>query len=121
MNDYNLTAAEEKLAEIIWQNAPIASPQLVDIAYKQLDWKKSTTYTVLRRLCDKGIFNNASAMVTIALTHEDLLARQSRQFVADTFSGSLPGFIAAFVGSAKLSSKEADELMKLIESHQEVG
>jgi len=119
MNDYNLTAAEEKLAEIIWQTAPVASPELVDMAQGQLGWKKSTTYTVLRRLCDKGIFQNANAIVAVALTRKELLAHQSRQFVKDSFSGSLPGFIAAFVGGAKLSSKEADELVQLIEAHQE--
>jgi len=123
MNDnYILTTAEEKLAAIIWQNAPIPSPQLVDMAQKKLDWKKSTTYTVLRRLCDKGIFKNENTIVTVALTSKELLARQSRQFVDDAFSGSLPGFIAAFVGGGgKLSPKEADELRKLIEAHQEVS
>jgi len=120
MSDYNLTTAEEKLAEIIWQNAPMTSPKLVDIAQEKLEWKKSTTYTVLKRLCDKGIFLNANATVTVALTHKELLARQSREFVDNTFSGSLPGFIAAFVGNSKLSSKEAEELVQLIESHQEV-
>ena len=119
MNDnYALTIAEEKLATLIWQNAPVSSPLLVEIAREELDWKKSTTYTVLRRLCDKGLFANDNAVVTVALTQKELLARQSRQFVDDTFNGSLPGFVAAFVGSGKLSSKEADELRQLIEAHQ---
>ena len=120
MSDSNiLTSAEEKLAAIIWDNAPIPSPDLVDLAHSQLGWKKSTTYTVLRRLCDKGIFANTNAIVSTALTHDELLARQSRQFVNQAFNGSLPGFIAAFVGGGKLSPKEADELKQLIESHQE--
>jgi len=119
-DNYSLTIAEERLAQLIWQNSPISSPDLVDIAYKYLDWKKSTTYTVLRRLCEKGIFRNENAIVTIALTRDELLARQSRQFVANTFRGSLPGFIAAFVGGGKISSKDADELLQLIEAHQEV-
>ena len=120
MNDHhNLTSAEEKLADIIWSSAPISSPDLVDIAYKQLDWKKSTTYTVLRRLCEKGIFKNTNATVTAQRTRQELLALQSRQFVNQAFSGSLPSFIAAFVGGGKLSPKIADELVKLIEAHQE--
>jgi len=119
MSDYNLTTAEEKLATIIWRTAPVTSPDLVDIAQSELDWKKSTTYTVLRRLCDKGIFKNENAIVSTALTREELQARQSRQFVANTFSGSLPSFVAAFVGGGKLSPKVADALMQLIESHQE--
>ena len=122
MNDnLSLTTAEEKLSTIIWDLAPITSPELVDIAYERMGWKKSTTYTVLRRLCDKGIFNNANAKVTVVLTREELLARQSRQFIEHTFKGSLPGFIAAFFGGGKLSSKEANELVQLIESHQEVS
>jgi len=122
MNDsYNLTSAEEKLSAILWEMAPISSPELVDIAQEKLGWKKSTTYTVLRRLCDKGVFQNANAVVTAALTREELLARQSRQFVDSTFSGSLPSFIAAFFGGSKLSAKDADELLQLVETHQEVS
>jgi len=119
MSDYNLTAAEAKLADILWHVAPVTSPVLVDIAQEKLGWKKSTTYTVLKRLCDKGIFTNTNAEVATALTREELLARQSHQFVDKSFSGSLPGFIAAFVGGAKLSSKECSELVQLIEAYQE--
>ena len=114
-----LTAAEERLADIIWQNAPLTSPELVALTNKKLDWKKSTTYTVLRKLCDKGIFKNENAVVTALLTRDELIARQSRQFVAETFGGSLPGFIASFVGGQKLSSNEAEELKQLIESYRE--
>ncbi|MCL2406193.1 MAG: BlaI/MecI/CopY family transcriptional regulator [Defluviitaleaceae bacterium] len=120
MSESILTLAEEKLAEIIWRTAPVASPELVNIAYQELGWKKSTTYTVLRRICDKGIFKNDNAVVTVVLTYGQLQQHQSRQFVASTFSGSLPKFIAAFVGGGKLSSKEAHELVQLIEAHQEV-
>ena len=120
MNDnYNLTVAEERLADIIWQEAPIASPDLVDIALRTLGWKKSTTYTVLRRLCDKGIFINGNALVKIAITRQELIAYQSRSFVDSSFGGSLPGFIASFFSGKKLSSKEADELKLLIDAHQE--
>jgi len=116
---FTLTGAEEKLAEIIWAKAPLTSPELVDISFEELGWKKSTTYTVLRRLCEKGIFVNGNARVTVNLTREDLVASQSRQFVKSAFGGSLPGFIASFFGGKKLSLEEADELRQLIEAHQE--
>ena len=120
MNEnHTLTMAEEKLADIIWQKAPISSPTLVDIAWEILQWKKSTTYTVLRRLCEKGIFTNSNAIVKTAITKEELIAYQSRQFVDNSFEGSLPRFIASFFGGKKLSHKEASELKKLIDQHQE--
>jgi len=117
--NYTLTTAEERLADIIWQHAPITSPELVDLALKTLGWKKSTTYTVLKRLTEKGIFVNAGANVSTAITREELIAHQSHQFVNSSFGGSLPGFIASFFGGKKLSSKEADELKRLIDRHQE--
>ncbi|MCL2572304.1 MAG: BlaI/MecI/CopY family transcriptional regulator [Defluviitaleaceae bacterium] len=120
MNDnYTLTVAEERLADIIWQKAPLTSPELVNIAWEKLEWKKSTTYTVLRRLCEKGIFVNGSAIVKVAITREELIASQSRHFVNSSFGGSLPGFMASFFGGKKLSAKEADELKQLIDQHQE--
>ena len=117
--NYTLTAAEERLADIIWQKAPIASPDLVDIAWETLGWKKSTTYTVLRRLCEKGIFINSNTIVKVAMSREELIAYQSRQFVNGSFGGSLPGFIASFFAGKKLSSSEAKELKQLIEAHEE--
>ena len=116
---YNLTTAEERLADIIWQHAPITSPELVDIAWEMLEWKKSTTYTVLRRLCEKEIFVNINAVVQVAITREELIARQSRQFVNSSFGGSLPRFVTSFFGGKKLSAQEADELKRLIEAHEE--
>ena len=118
-DNYTLTTAEERLADIIWREAPIASPDLVDIALRTLGWKKSTTYTVLRRLCEKEIFVNNSALVKVAISREELIAYQSRSFINSSFGGSLPGFIASFFSGKKLSSKEADELKQLIEAHQE--
>jgi len=95
-NNIYLTDAEEKLASIIWDHAPISSPDLVALADKELNWKKSTTYTILKKLCDKGVFKNENANVTVLLTREELLSRQSRRYVEDAFGGSLPRFIASF-------------------------
>ncbi|MDR1736564.1 MAG: BlaI/MecI/CopY family transcriptional regulator [Oscillospiraceae bacterium] len=111
----NLTAAEEKLAGLIWRAAPLGSPELVALADKELGWKKSTTYTVLKKLCDKGVFRNDNASVTVALTREELVAGQTRSFVEDTFGGSLPRFVASFIGGGKLTAEQAEELKRLIE------
>ena len=112
-----LTPAEEKLAALIWRDAPLTSPELVAIAEREMDWKKSTTYTVLKKLCDKGVFKNDNAKVTVILTREELIAHQSRSFVEDTFGGSLPKFITAFIGGKSLSQEQAAELRRLITEH----
>jgi BlaI family penicillinase repressor len=119
--DITLTAAEEKLATLIWQNASLSSPELVALAEREMDWKKSTTYTVLKKLCDKGVFKNENANVSVILTHEEQIARQSRRFVEETFGGSLPRFITSFFGGKKLTPKQAAELKRLIEEHEGSG
>lgn len=115
----NLTEAEEKLAALIWQNAPLSSPDLVSLAEREMDWKKSTTYTVLKKLCNKGVFKNENANVSVVLTRDEQIARQSRRYVEDTFGGSLPKFITAFFSGKKLTSKQAAELKCLIEEYKE--
>ena len=117
----SLTPAEEKLAALIWREAPLTSPELVGIADKEMDWKKSTTYTVLKKLCDKGVFRNENANVSVVLTQDELISHQSRYFVEDTFGGSLPKFIASFFGGKKLSLEQSAELRRLIEEHEEGG
>jgi predicted transcriptional regulator len=116
-----LFEAEEKFAEIIWREAPLPSPKLVAFAEREMNWKKSTTYTVLRKLCDKGIFKNENASVTVLISREELIARQSRHFVEDTFGGSLPRFITSFFGGKKLTPEQAAELKCLIEEHEGGG
>ncbi len=113
-----LTEAEEKLAALIWRNAPLTSPDLVALAEREMDWKKSTTYTVLKKLCDKGVFKNENANVSVMLTREEQIARQSRRYVEDTFGGSLPKFIASFFGGRQLTPEQAAELKRLIEEHE---
>jgi predicted transcriptional regulator len=117
----NLTIAEEKLANLIWQKAPLTSPELVMHAKNEMDWKKSTTYTVLKKLCDKGVCKNENANISIMLTREELMAHQSRRYVEDTFGGSLPKFITSFIGGKKLTLEQAMELRKLIDEHEEGG
>ena len=117
--EITLTPAEEKLAVIIWREAPISSPALSDFALAELDWKKTTTYTVLKKLCEKGVFRNEYAKVSTVLTRDELIAHQSRRYVEDTFGGSLPRFIASFIDGENLSNEQADELIKLIQNHKE--
>jgi len=117
----SLTAAEEKLAGLIWREAPLTSPALVTLAEQEIDWKKSTTYTVLKKLCDKGIFKNENALVSVVLTHDELIAHQSQRYVEDTFGGSLPKFITSFIGGKKLTPEQAAELKRLIEEHEGGG
>ena len=118
-NYFFLTDAEEKLASIIWREAPLTSPELVALADRELDWRKSTTYTVLKKLCDKGVFRNKKAKVTVLLTPEEQKARESRHFVEDAFGGSLPGFISAFIGGGKLTQEQASELQRFIDEHED--
>ncbi|WP_333645546.1 BlaI/MecI/CopY family transcriptional regulator [Lacrimispora sp.] len=119
--DITLTTAEEKLAVLIWQNAPLSSPDLVALVEREMNWKKSTTYTVLKKLCDKGVFKNENASVSVVLTQDEQIARQSRRYVEDTFGGSLPKFITSFFSGRKLTPEQAAELKRLIEEHEEGG
>ena len=120
MKYYKLAESEEKFAELIWQNEPIGSGDLVKLSEKEMNWKKSTTYTVLKKLCEKGIFQNENAVVSSLITKDEYYAKQSIRFVEDTFGGSLPKFLTAFINGKKLSNHQAEELKKLIDEHKEV-
>ena len=117
MSDLKLGAVEARFAELIWENEPLASGELVGLCERELQWKKSTTYTVLKRLCQRGIFQNNGGTVTSLLSREEFYARQSEEFVAESFRGSLPAFLAAFTRRKKLSEEEVEELKKLIEEN----
>ncbi len=119
MDVYKLGQAEAKFADLIWRYEPIASGDLVKLCEKELNWKKSTTYTVLKKLCERGIFQNNNAVVSSLLKREEFYARQSRRFVEDTFGGSLPLFLTAFIGGSRLSDRQANELKMLIDEHKE--
>lgn len=120
MKEYKLAETEEKFAELIWQNQPIGSGHLVKLSEKEMNWKKSTTYTVLKKLCDKGVFQNNNAVVSSLITKDEYYARQSIRFVEDTFGGSLPKFLTSFIGTKRLNKRQVDELKKLIDEHKEV-
>jgi len=116
--DINLTQSEERLAAIIWREAPLSSPVLAALALQELDWKKSTTYTVLKKLCEKGVFRNEYARISVVLTQDELISLRSRHYVEGVFGGSLPRFIASFFDGKKLTAQEADELIRLIKDHK---
>lgn len=118
MGELTMGAVESRFAEIIWQHEPISSTELVKLAAAELEWKKSTTYTVLKRLCQRGIFQNEGGTVTACISRAEFYARQSEQFVDDTFHGSLPAFFAAFTTRKKLSQAEYDQLQALIDERR---
>ena len=115
MSDLKMGPVETRFAEIIWEKEPVGSTELVKLAEESLGWKKSTTYTVLKRLCQRGLFRNQDGVVTSLVSREAFYAAQSRQFVEEKFSGSLPAFLAAFTAREKLSRQELDELQRLID------
>lgn len=117
MEDYTLGVVETRFAELIWAKEPISSGELVNLCAKELEWKKSTTYTVLKKLCEKGLFQNQDGIVTSLVSRQSYLAGQSRRFVADTFSGSLPAFIAAFAENDGLSDRDISEIQRMIEQY----
>ena len=118
MPDLKLGAVESRFADIIWRREPLHSRELVKLCEQELDWNRSTTYTVLRRLCDRGIFKNEGSIVSSVLTRQEYYAVQSELFVDETFDGSLPAFLTAFAQRKKLTEKEIDELQRLIDDNR---
>lgn len=115
MADMKLGAIETHFADLIWVNEPISSGELVKLCKRELSWEKSTTYTVLRRLCERGIFQNVKGTVTSRISKDEFLAAQSENFVEETFDGSLLKFLTAFSMRKKLSNEEIDELQRFID------
>ena len=106
MTEYRLGEIEMKFAELIWNNEPITSGELAALSLKVLNWKRTTSYTVLKRLCDKGIFKNEKGMVTSLVSKQLFQAKQSEEFVEGTFGGSLPDFVAAFMSQKSYPRKK---------------
>ena len=115
MSNKKMGVIESRFADFIWSGEPITSGQLVKMAEKELGWKATTSYTVLKRLCERGIFQNKDGAVTSLISREEYYALQSEQYVDETFGGSLPAFLAAFGTRKRLSDKEIDELQKIID------
>ena len=119
MTDLKLYESEYRFMDLIWEAEPVRSTELAKMARERLEWKKSTTYTMLRRLCQKGLFENRDGTVIVRISPEEFRARQSKQFVEETFDGSLPRFLAAFASQKKLSQEEIQELQQWIDQMDE--
>ena len=120
MEKYKLGEMEQKFADLIWANEPVSSRALTKLCEKAFSWKRTTTYTMLKRLCERAIFQNESGTVTSLMSKSEFGAAQGEQFLTETFDGSLPRFLAAFTRRKKLSEKEIKEIQKLIDDHREV-
>ena len=119
MEKYKLGEMETAFAEIIWNNVPISSGELVKICEKELGWKKSTTYTMLKRLCQRELFENSNGIVNVIISKDEFKVAQSQEFIKKTFDGSLPMFFTAFTKQKKLSVEEIEEIKNLIENYKE--
>lgn len=119
MSELKAGSTEAKFADIIWQNEPISSSLLAAKSEEALGWKKTTSFTVLKRLCNKGIFQNVKGTVTSLISRKDYFSLQSEQFVKETFDGSLPAFVAAFASRKKLSSEDIAELRRIVDEYEE--
>lgn len=119
MDEMKLGAVESRFADIIWRNEPLHSRDLVWLCQESLNWKKPTTYTVLRKLCERGIFQNVDGTVSAKISREEFYAMQSQRFVEETFEGSLPAFLAAFSKRKALTAEEIAEIRKMIDAYGE--
>ena len=116
MKEYQLGAVESRFADLIWAGAPIATGELVRQAEQALGWKRTTTYTVLKRLCERGLFQTQDSVVTALISREEFYAMKSCRFVEESFDGSLPAFLAAFTARKKLSSQESEQIRRMIDT-----
>lgn len=125
MGDTNMNLdlgdVQTKFMGLVWDREPVGSGELVKVSAQELGWKKSTTYTVIKKLCEKGILQNEDGVVTSLISRNEFFAKKSRQIVEESFSGSLPAFIAAFYSEKKLTKKEADEIQKMIDAYREAN
>ena len=119
MPDGKLGAVEARFADLVWENAPIASRELARLCEKELGWKRTTTYTQLKRLCDRGILAVKDSVVTSLISREAIQLSESRSFLKRTFSGSLADMVQAFTGGAAITKEEADRIRKLIDEYEE--
>ena len=119
MRDLKLCDSDYKFMTIIWEHAPVNSGELVTLCSNELGWKKSTTYTVIKKLCERGFIKSENAIVSVLVDKEECQAMESDYFVERTFGGSLPSFIAAFLNTKKLSEEEAEEIKRMIDAHKE--
>lgn len=115
MGEYSLGMIESRFAELVWDHAPVSTGELVRLCEEELGWKRTTTYTVLKKFIERGIFDNQNRQVVVVISKEEFYAKQSEQYVERSFGGSLPGFLAAFTSRKQLTDEEIAEIRKIIE------
>ena len=118
MKDFELGVVQERFADIVWKYEPIASGDLAKICEKELNWKRPTTYTVLRKLCEKGILENRNGIVVSIVSRDEFYSEKSGRIVDDSYHGSLPAFIAAFISRKDLSSQDVEDIQKMIDTYK---
>ena len=121
MAEIELGIVQERFADIVWENEPIGSGDLVKICEEALNWKKPTTYTVLRKLCEKGLLKNNNGIVTSIISRNEFYSARSEQIIDESFKGSLPAFIASFISKKALTAEEAEEIQKMIDTFKKEG
>ena len=121
MDDVKLGVVEGRFADIVWEHAPLSTKELVALCAEKLEWKRTTTYTVLKKLCERGLFCAENGTVSVCLSKTEFCARQSERFVEETFDGSLPAFIAAFTARKPLSEAEREEILRMIDRFKGEG
>ncbi len=114
-----LGVIEARYADIIWEHEPVSTSELVKLTAAEFDWKRTTAHNVLRRLIEKGLFQNDKGIVTSVISRDEFYSLQSRKYVKDTFAGSLPAFIAAFTQGASLTAQEAEAIHRMIDQAEE--
>ena len=119
MKELKLCESDYRFMTVIWDHEPMTSRELVELCAEKLGWKKSTTYTTLKKLCEKGFAQNEDTVVTAKIPRETVQAYESERFVERAFDGSLPWFLASFLGGKTISREEAAQLKKLIDQHRE--
>lgn len=119
MKEMQLGTVEARFADMIWANEPMSSTALSHMSAEKFGWKKSTCYTVLKRLCDKGLFKNDGGTITSLISRSDFYAAQSEKFVDETFEGSLPAFLAAFTARKQLTREEIADIRRMIDEYKE--
>lgn len=119
MSEMKLGVVESHFADIVWEHAPLTTRELVVLCAEELNWKRTTTYTVLKKLCDRGIFATKNSVVSVVITKDEFSSIQSEQFVDDNFHGSLPAFIAAFTARHAPTAQELEQIKEMIESYEE--
>ena len=116
MEEMKLGMVEAHFADIVWERAPLSTKELVAVCERELNWKRTTTYTVLKKLCERGIFATENSVVTALVSREEFYAIQSEKFVEDTYAGSLPAFIAAFASRKRPSEQELEEIRRMLDA-----